>query len=73
MVTSTFHKEKGLLVDVFDKEGKYLDNFYLPIPGAKKNDWIYAPMAVSGDYLFVIERTEEELFYVAKYEIGDNF
>jgi hypothetical protein len=72
VVTSTVHKEKGFLVDVFDKEGQYLDNFYLPILGAKQNDWIYAPMAISGDYLFVIERDEDELFYVAKYKIEDS-
>jgi hypothetical protein len=71
VITSTFHEEKGLLVDVFNKDGRYLDNFYLPILGAKKNDWIYAPMAVSGDFLFVIERDEDELFYVAKYKIED--
>jgi len=69
VVTSTFQQKKGLLVDVFSLEGQYLDNFYLPILGAKRNDFIYAPMTFADGHLFVIERGEDELFSVVKYSL----
>jgi hypothetical protein len=69
VVTSTFDQQKGLLVDVFSREGQYLDNFFLPILGAKRDDWIYAPMTLADGYLFVIERGEDELFSVGKYSL----
>ena len=70
VVTSTFNQQKGLLVDVFNREGKYLDNYYLPILRAKQNDWIYAPMTLADGHLFVIERGEDELFSVVKYSLS---
>ena len=69
VVTSTFQQQKGLLVDVFNREGQYLDNFFLPILRAKRDDWIYAPMTLSDGHLFVIERGEDELFSVVKYSL----
>ncbi|MDH5468034.1 MAG: 6-bladed beta-propeller [Candidatus Aminicenantes bacterium] len=71
VITSTVDKEKGILVDVFNREGKYLDNFYLPLRNIKRNDHLYAPMAVYKDFLYVIEIGEDELISVAKYEIHD--
>jgi hypothetical protein len=71
VVTSTFNKEKGILVDVFNREGKYLDNFYLPLLNIDRDDHLYAPMAVSGNYLFVIEIGKDETISIAKYEIVD--
>jgi len=71
VITSTVDNEKGILVDVFNREGKYLDNFYLPLLNLKRNDHLYAPMAVYGNCIFVIEIGEDELISVAKYEIID--
>ncbi len=71
VITSTVDKKKGILVDVFNREGKYLDNFYLPLQNIKINDHFYAPMIVYRNYLFVIEIGEDELISVAKYEIID--
>ena len=71
VITSTVDKGKGILVDVFNREGKYLDNFYLPLHNIKINEHFYAPMVVYGNYLFVIEIGEDELISVAKYEIID--
>ncbi len=73
-LTSTLDKEKGVLVDVFSKEGKYLDNFYLPLLNSKTGDCfyqLYFPMVIKGDYLYAIEHDEDWNFYVAKYEIID--
>lgn len=69
VVTSTFDQQKGLLVDVFSREGQYLDNFFLPILRAKRDDWIYAPMTLADGHLFVIERGEDELFSLVKYSL----
>lgn len=71
VITSNVDKEKGILVDVFNREGKYLDNFYLPLRYIKRNDHLYAPMAVYKDFLYVIEIGKDELISVAKYEIHD--
>jgi hypothetical protein len=71
VITSTVDKDKGILVDVFTREGKYLDNFYLPLRNIKRDDHLYAPMAVFKDFLYVIEIEENELISVAKYEILD--
>jgi len=32
VITSTVKKDKGVLVDVFSKEGVYKDKFFLPVP-----------------------------------------
>jgi len=71
VITSTVDKDKGILVDVFSREGKYLDNFYLPLQNIKRDDHLYVPMAVYKDFLYVIEIGEDELISVAKYEIID--
>ncbi len=72
VVTSTFDKNKGILVDVFNQEGAYLDNFYLPLMRIPRNNiQYYAPMDIDGDFLFVIEVDEDEQISVAKYEIID--
>jgi hypothetical protein len=69
-VTSTMDKDKGFLVDVFSREGQYLDNFYLPVSGIRRdNPQIYAPMAIWGDFLYVLERDEDDLISLVKYQI----
>ncbi len=69
IVTSSYDGEKGLLVDVFNRKGEYIDNFYLPLIGVKKDDHIYAPMTVFEDFLFVIRQDEEGLYSIVKYKI----
>jgi hypothetical protein len=70
-VTSTFDKSKGLLVDVFSREGRYLDNFYLPLLNIRRNNPQYnIPMAVWGDFLYVLEPDEDDITSLVKYEIG---
>lgn len=69
-VTSTFDPKKGILVDVFSREGKYLDNFYLPLFKIRKNNpQYYAPMAVHGDFLYLLEADEDDVISLIKYEI----
>ena len=70
-VTSTFDPKKGILVDVFDREGRYLDNFYLPLFKIRRNNpQYYAPMAIHGNFLYLLEADEDDLISLVKYEIG---
>ena len=69
-VTSTVDKNKGILVDVFNREGKYLDNFYLPLLKIRRNNpQYYAPMAIAGNFLYLLEADEDDLISLIKYEI----
>jgi len=69
-VTSTFDPKKGILVDVFSREGRYLDNFYLPLFKIRKNNpQYYAPMAVWGNCLYLLEADEDDIISLVKYEI----
>lgn len=68
--TSTLDKEKGILVDMFSPEGKYLDNFYVKLPGLERPDTIATTsFCISGDHLYIIEKDEDDLFSIAKYKI----
>lgn len=70
-VTSTFDPKKGILVDVFDRRGTYLDNFYLPLFKIRRNNpQYYAPMAIHGDFLYLLEADEEDIISLVKYRIG---
>ena len=70
VLTSTIDPEKGKLVDVFDLEGRYLDNFYLPLPEnlAREND---DPIWVSGDRLYLIEVNPDETAILRVFKIED--
>jgi hypothetical protein len=69
VLTSTFKEGKGILVDVFNQEGVYLDNFYLPLFKIKRENLATWPMAVDGDALFVLEINEDETLAIVKYKI----
>ena len=65
--TSTKDKKKGLLVDVFNIEGKY---FYLSLPeNIKLKDLSKYPICIHGDYLFTVEYDEDEIPFIVKYKI----
>jgi len=61
--TSTKDEKKGTLFDVFNKEGKYVDNFYLKLNGTL--------MTTHGDFIFVLEKDEDENLQIVKYKIID--
>jgi hypothetical protein len=63
VMTPTRHENKGLLIDVFDFGGRYVDAFYLDIKGR--------PMGTHGDFLFVREQDEDGLVSVVKFRIVD--
>ena len=59
--TSTIDEEKRLLIDLFDKEGQYIDCFYLSIPGSIKAVW--------DNYIFTIEKDIDENLQIVQYKI----
>lgn len=73
IMTSTADEKKGVLIDVFDFEGRYSDNFYLKIPGKIDPIFIgYTPMTLSEDLLYMRVRNEDETYSIKKYRIEDN-
>lgn len=71
-MTSSSDKDKGILIDVYNFEGQYIDNFYLNFHEA--NDPIslgYNPMTISGDNLYMRVRNEDETYSIIKYLIED--
>lgn len=70
VLTSTIEKNKGILTDVFDRGGKYIDCFYLPLPRLKRN-WIgFPPMTISGSFLYAVEWNADGDIFIVKYQIG---
>jgi hypothetical protein len=68
--TSTLDEEKGILVDIFSFDGKYLDNFYLPLPGLDRPDSMErTPFTIAGNYLYILEKDEEEVPTIVKYKL----
>ena len=74
VMTSTLDKEKGWLVDVYDIQGRYVDNFYLKFPepltyisirrlGGRMH------VKEAGDFLFRLRTNEEDLVELVKYRI----
>ena len=61
VVTSSVHKKKGILIDVFDTQGRYIDNFHINIKGKI--------LAVNDGYIFFIERSPKDTILIVKYEI----
>ena len=56
-------EKKSILIDVFNNEGKYFDNFHLNLNGSL--------LATHGDFIFVQEKDEEEISYIVNYKIID--
>jgi hypothetical protein len=69
-VTSTKDKSKGVLVDVFDVAGVFRDCFWLKLPeAALKSVLSPGSCALDGDFLWVVERSEDETFAIKKYRV----
>jgi hypothetical protein len=69
-VTSTRDKAKGILIDVFDGDGIYRDCFWLKLPEPALGS-ILSPgqCALDGEFLWVVERAEDETFSIKKYQV----
>jgi hypothetical protein len=70
VLTSTIEKDRGILTDVFDQEGKYIDCFYLPLPRLKQNWRGFPPMVINGSSLYTVEWDEDGDIFIVQYQIG---
>jgi hypothetical protein len=61
--TSTKDEKKGYLIDVFDQEGKYVDNFFVSIPGSI--------VAVQDDFIYSTEQDKDGNLQVVKFKIAE--
>ena len=64
VITSTKDQKRGILIDVFDGEGRYIDNFYISIPGAIA--------AVQDDCIYSTEQDKDGNMQLVKYWIAEN-
>ncbi len=72
IMTSTSDNDKGILIDVYNFEGQYIDNFYLKFPEAIDSISLgNRPMTISGDNLYIVVRNDDETYSIKKYLIVD--
>jgi len=63
--TSTKDEEKGILIDVFNNKGQFVDNFYLAFDGYLNS--------VQNNLIFVNESNEDGNIMIKKYIIEDKY
>lgn len=69
---STVDKTKGILVDVFNAHGKYIDRFYLQIPNLKyPDDKIMEHLYHYNGFLYTIEMDDEDNPNIVKYKLEE--
>ena len=71
VVTSAKDKAKGVLLDIFDENGVYRDCIWLKLPEPALAG-IVSPgrSALGGDYLWIVEKAEDETFMIKKYRVS---
>lgn len=53
--------------DVFNSDGNYLDNFYLPLhQKIKLSELVHYPLIIQGDILLVIEKDDSGNIFLVK-------
>ena len=71
--TSTIEQVKGRLIDIYNMEGRYTDNFYLRFP---KNitpiNFGLGNFVTNGEYIYSIDEHEDGYFSIAKYRLSEN-
>jgi hypothetical protein len=73
VMTSTADPKKGVLFDVFEVAGRYVDNFYLRFSrGLPDANFGFLQIELAGDHLNLIEKDENEIASIAKYKIKGN-
>jgi len=71
IMTSTIAPGKGILIDVFNKQGEFVDHFYLPIHQSVKAEGLEGlPVTFQGDYLYIVEYDEEDIPSIVKYRMA---
>jgi len=72
VVTSTRDSKGNRLVDVYDTDGHYIDNFYLQYPEGLSHEYFSSSdVTIAGDFLYSIDEEKDGTMSVNKYRILD--
>ncbi|MBE0711164.1 MAG: hypothetical protein IH583_02190 [Candidatus Aminicenantes bacterium] len=71
-VTSTQDKSRGVLIDVFNGDGIFMDSFYLKLPDSALRQLRWSGYCtLDGDFLWVAESDDEnDIYTIKKYRLG---
>jgi len=73
VLTSTRDEKGRHLIDVFDAEGIYVDNFYLEFPNTvRPHRFSMRNVVITGKFIFSIDTDTDDFCSIAKYKIIDN-
>jgi len=71
VMTSTIEPGKGVLFDVFNEQGEYVDHFYLPLQQSVIEEALEdLPLTFQKDHIYVVEYDEDDLPSIVKYRIA---
>jgi len=71
VMTSTIEPGKGLLFDVFNEQGEYVDHFYMPIQKSVKAEALEElPLTFRGDFVYIVEYDEDDIPTIVKYRMA---
>lgn len=72
VMTSTIDRQRGILIDVFDEKGEYLDNFYLSPPGEVNvfDFYMEHEIHIYKGFLFMRQADEDGNPIIVKYKIA---
>jgi hypothetical protein len=72
VITSTRNERQSRLVDVFDAQGRYIDNFFLEFPsGITPSGLILGRVVLKDGFIYTVDEDAEGFFSIAKYKILD--
>ena len=70
VMTSTIEPGKGVLFDVFNEQGEYVDHFYLPLQQSVIAEALEdLPLTFHKDHMYVVEYDKDDLPSIVKYRI----
>ncbi len=70
--TSTIDSNRGILIDVYNKNGDYIDRFYLNLPGLDRHEKLSRRSVLFKDgYLWTSFMDEDDNPVIAKYKISN--
>jgi len=71
VMTSTIESGKGVLFDVFNEQGEYIDHFYLPLqPSVLAEALEELPITFQGDYMYIVEYDKDDIPTIVKYRMA---
>jgi hypothetical protein len=72
VITSMKDEERRTLIDEYSFEGKYIDSYYIKFPDRIVRDrYALEPVVIRGNFLYALEKNEDESYEISKYSIED--